>query len=214
MSEPGRKQGIELESGAGGEHPDGGAKAERRRRRRQPLKASPEALERAALRYLDRYDAASGHLRRLLLAKVTLSARVHGTDANEGAAAVERLIQRLTAAGVLDDTRFARERLRSLRARGCSLAMVRARLAAKGLSQDLIETTLAEADEEEVGTDLTAALTYARRRRLGPFRSEARAERRERDLAALGRQGFDYETARRVIDCEDPAALLAEAGSR
>ena len=206
MSETGSSQSRQ--------RPEDEAKGPRRKRRRQPLKASPEALERSALRYLDRYDAASGHLRRLLLAKVTLSSRVHGTDATEGAAAVERLIQRLTAAGVLNDTRFARERLRSLRARGCSLAMVRARLAAKGLSQDLIETTLAEADEEDVGTDLTAALTYARRRRLGPFRSEARAERRERDLAALGRQGFDYETARRVIDCEDPAALLTEAGSR
>ena len=210
MSDPGSERG----SGQGSGRPDAEAKGQRRRRRRQPLKASPEALERAALRYLDRYDAASGHLRRLLLAKVTLSSRVHGTDATDGAAAVEQLIQRLTAAGVLDDTRFARQRLRSLRAKGCSLAMVRARLAAKGLSQDLVETILAEADAAEVGTDLAAALTYARRRRLGPFRSEARAERRARDLDALGRQGFDYETARRVIDCEDPAALLAEAGSR
>ncbi|WP_420346365.1 regulatory protein RecX [Pelagibius sp.] len=192
---------------------DGAARGQRRRRKRQPLKASPEALERAALRYLDRYDAASGHLRRLLMGKVTLSARVHGTDASAGAAAVDRLIQRLAAAGVLNDARFARERLRSLRAKGCSLAMVRARLAAKGLAQDLIETTLAEADEDAVGTDLAAALTYARRRRLGPFRSEARAERRDRDLAALGRQGFDYETARRVIDCDDPAALAADADS-
>ena len=192
---------------------DGAARGQRRRRKRQPLKASPEALERAALRYLDRYDAAAGHLRRLLMGKVTLSARVHGTDASAGAAAVDRLIQRLAAAGVLNDARFARERLRSLRAKGCSLAMVRARLAAKGLAQDLIETTLAEADEYAVGTDLAAALTYARRRRLGPFRSEARAERRDRDLAALGRQGFDYETARRVIDCDDPAALKADADS-
>ena len=30
------------------------------------------------------------------------------------------------------------------------------------------------------------------------------------DVSALGRQGFDFETARRVIDCDDPAGLEAE----
>ncbi|MGH6947427.1 MAG: regulatory protein RecX, partial [Kiloniellales bacterium] len=60
--------------------------------------------------------------------------------------------------------------------------------------------------------ELKAALAFARRRRLGPYRAEPdRAGRRERDLAALARQGFAYELARRVIDCRDPAALEDEA---
>src|SRR3546814_10062636 len=64
------------------------------RRKRQPLKATPERLERSALYYLERYDSSSGHLRRLLRRKVALSARVHGTDAEEGRAAVDRVIAR------------------------------------------------------------------------------------------------------------------------
>ena len=180
-----------------------------RKRRRQPLKATAESLERAAQRYLERYDTASGHLRRLLLAKVALSARVHGTDPQEGTATVERLVQRFLAAGVLDDARYARQRVESLRTRGTSQAMIRARLAAKGLSKADIEAALAEEPEAlpEQG-DFPAAVTYAKRRRLGPFRLEGRQERRERDLAALARQGFDYETARRVIDCGDAEELL------
>ncbi|HEY9537533.1 MAG TPA: hypothetical protein VIS03_08050, partial [Kiloniellaceae bacterium] len=71
--------------------------------------------------------------------------------------------------------------------------------------------------QDSSDVELRAALRYARRRRLGPFRLESgpddRAERRERDLAALGRRGFDYETARRIIDSDDPAALEAELGS-
>lgn len=180
----------------------------RRKKRRQPLKATAEALERSALYYLDRYDTASGHLRRLLMGKVALSARLYGTDPDAGTAAVERLIQRFLKAGVLDDARFARERVRSLRARGTSQAMVRARLRAKGVPTALIDRALE--GEEAPGRDLAAALTYAKRRRLGPFRHEEREERRAKDLAALGRQGFDYETARRVIDCEDVEGLAAE----
>ncbi|MHA1114431.1 MAG: regulatory protein RecX, partial [Alphaproteobacteria bacterium] len=58
--------------------------------------------------------------------------------------------------------------------------------------------------------DLAAAIAYARRRRLGPWRvAAARAERRERDLAALARAGFNYDLARRVVDAPDTAAAEA-----
>ena len=196
---PGRKQ-----TGAG--EPE---TKDRSRKRRQPMKATAAALERSAQHYLERYETATGHLRRLLMIKVARSAQVHGTDAEEGAAVVESLLERFQRAGVLDDRRFARARVRSLHRKGCSRAMVRARLAAKGLARGVIDQALDEAEGSAEERDLTAAVTFARRRRLGPFRAAGREERRERDLAALGRQGFDYETARRVIDCEDPAALLA-----
>ena len=53
---------------------------------------------------------------------------------------------------------------------------------------------------------MAAALAFARRRRLGPFRTTAsRAEHREKDLAKLARQGFAYETARRIIDADEPS---------
>jgi regulatory protein len=192
------------------EHP--GGKSGPAGRRRQPLKATPEGLERSALYYLERYDSSSGHLRRLLRRKIQLSARIHGTDPEEGRAAVERLIARFTGLGLLDDARYARERVRSLLARGTSGAMIRARLRAKSLPADLVEAALAEATGDDAGHELRAALRYARRRRLGPYRLQDRAERREKDLAALGRQGFDYETARRIVDSDDPAALEDEIG--
>ncbi len=188
-------------------------RAAKARRRRQPLKATPQGLERSALYYLERYDSCSGHLRRLLRRKIEVSARVHGTDPEEGRAAVEKLIARLAGAGLLDDARYARERVRGLLARGTSDAMIRARLRARSLPAELIEAALAEATEGRPDHALRAALRYARRRRLGPFRPRERAERRDRDLAALGRQGFDYETARRVVDCDDPDALEAEIGA-
>jgi regulatory protein len=189
-----------------------GSKSAAARRRKQPLRATPEALERAAFFYLERYDSSSGHLRRLLQRKIQLSARVHGTDPEEGAAAVERLLGRLSELGLLDDARYARERVRGLRARGTSTAMIRAKLRAKLLPARLIDEALAREEAAPEIKDLQAALRYARRRRLGPFRLENREARRDRDLAALGRQGFDYETARRVVDSEDPAQLEAEIG--
>ena len=74
----------------------------------------------------------------------------------------------------------------------------------------MIEEMLSELRDTHANLDLDAACNYARRRRLGPWRSAGRAERRERDLAALARQGFGYELALRVIDAEDTAVLEEE----
>jgi regulatory protein len=151
-------------------------------------------------------------VRRLLLVKVARSARFHGTDAEAGAAAVESLIARLTQAGALDDAAYAAARARSLARRGASARGIRSRLLRKGVAPVLIDQALAGLADVVDEPELAAALTFARRRRLGPYRTAARAENRERDLAALGRQGFDLALARRVIDACDIGELEVEAG--
>ncbi len=80
---------------------------------------------------------------------------------------------------------------------------------AKGLDGDQVEKALSSLEGAEEGeAEWNAALAYARRRRLGGFRpdrglsqDEARA-RRDKDIAAMARAGFDLDTARRVIDRE------------
>ncbi len=185
--------------------------------RRGPRKATPKYLRNSALYYLERYASSSGHLRRLLLAKVARSARAHGDDlemdAEAGAASVEALIAELLGAGLLDDARYAGERARVLHRRGASARAIRAGLLAKEIEADDIERALAGLREEAAEPELAAALAYARRRHLGPYRGpDARADLREKDLAALGRQGFGYDLARRVIETDDLAELEDEAG--
>ena len=191
-----------------------------RNKRRGPRKATPKYLRNSALFYLARYASSSAHLRRLLQAKVARSARAHDTDSEEGAAAIEALIAELLGAGLLDDARYAVERARILHRRGASMRAIRAGLRAKGIEAGDIERALIGLREEAAEPELAAALAYARRRRLGPYRDPAaragldEKERREKDLAALGRQGFGYDLARRVIETGDLAELEDEAGVR
>ncbi len=182
-------------------------------RRRRPAVATPETLERAAHAYLARYAAPAGHLRRILLARVARSARFHGTDPAAGAAAVEALIDRLAGLGLLDDSAYALAMARRLNRRGASLAGIRARLRAKGVGAEDADAALAALAQDAADPDLAAGLAYARRRRLGPFRPEAEREaKRLKDLAALARQGFGLDLARRVIDARDLDELEEEAG--
>ena len=81
-----------------------------KRARRTPRPVTEARLERAAQRYLDRYASSTANLRRILMAKVTRSAQLHGTDPDEGAAQVECLLARLTAGGLLDDAAYAAAR--------------------------------------------------------------------------------------------------------
>ncbi len=192
------------------------------RRRRGPRKATPGHLRNAALYHLDRYPASAAHLRRLLMARVERSARLHGTGRDEGAAAVDALITEFLDAGLLDDARYAAGQARALFRRGASARRIRSALAMKGVERELIDQALDGLREEAAEPELAAALGYARRRRLGPYRGDpgsaearaARAAMREKDLAALGRQGFGYGLARRVIETDDLSELEAEAGVR
>lgn len=188
--------------------------AKSRPRRRPPRKATPERLVRAALAHLERYATSTANLRRVLMRRVIQSHEAHGTDIEEGAAAIDALLNRYQDAGLLDDPAYARLRIVSLRRRGASKRMIRANLAAKGVAAAVIGDALDDLESDEPDSDLTAACRYARRRRLGPWRRDDRATGRERDLAALSRQGFSYDVARRVIDAESAEFLLdaAEAG--
>ena len=102
-----------------------------------------------------------------------------------------------------DDKRFAEGRAVSLSRRGASSRHIAQTLAQKGVAREHIQAGIAHAQEPHASpraADLAAAAAYARRRRLGPYRSaDERKDRRDRDLAALARKGFDFDVARRVI---------------
>ncbi|MCB2102420.1 MAG: RecX family transcriptional regulator [Rhodobacterales bacterium] len=181
----------------------------RRQGPRKARKVSPAYLERAALYYLERFAATEDSLRQVLMRRVRGSAKDHGTDPAEGARWVEDLIVRYRRAGLVDDRAFAEARARRLHARGLAGRAIRLRLAQKGIAADIIDAALA-ALADEVGGDVErqAALALAKRRRLGPFRATGdRAEFRDRDLAALARAGFSYDTARHIIEAESPEDL-------
>ena len=192
-------------SGRGSEEASG----KRRRKRRAPMKADAASLRRWALRYLDRYAASASHLRRLMDRKIAASARAHGTEPEAARAQADTLLTELIAAGILNDRAHAEQQAGALRRRGLSRQAVIARLAAKGLDSDDIQSALGEIDAPSEDPDLEAAVRYVRRRRLGAYRRpEERLDRRDRDLAALARQGFGHELAREVIDSDDPEALV------
>jgi regulatory protein len=180
------------------------------RSRGRTRRITAASLENAALYYLRRFDSTAENLRRVLSRRVRRAAMSPQAtiDTAEAARWIEAVVAKMTRLGYVDDARTAAMKARSLFARGTPPAMIRRRLALLGAGEEAIDAALSGIEEDCADAELTAAAALARRRRLGPFRpAAARAERRDKDMAALARAGFSPEIARRVIDAADPEDL-------
>ncbi|RKH31656.1 RecX family transcriptional regulator [Corallococcus praedator] len=176
---------------------------ERRREPRKPKpprKVSPRYLENAALHYLKRYAATVSQLKRVLMRRVDRSVKFHGGDRAEAVGWVDALAEKLIRNNLINDGAYAETKAHSLRASGRSARVITQKLRMKGVAQELVQQKVAEATQD-VSED-AAALIWARKKRLGPFRRDpsTRADNRQRDLAALARAGFSFTIAKRVID--------------
>ena len=179
-----------------------------RKKTRPPIRMTETSLTAAALFYLARYASSSGNLRRVLMRKAARSAAYHGDDPASLKPIIDRLVVQHCRTGAVNDTLYAESQTRALRRRGGSARAILQKLNAKGVPIEIVAETAAGLAEEESG-DLAAAARLARRRRLGPFRAGAREENRLRDMAALGRAGFEYAVAAAIIDAEDVESLEA-----
>ncbi|MBT3989704.1 MAG: RecX family transcriptional regulator [Rhodospirillaceae bacterium] len=181
------------------------------RKKKVPRKVTPKSLENAALYYLQRFSSSSENLRRVMMRRVYRSAKHHDTDPEEGAEILDALIKRYNEVGLLDDAQFAKARAGGLNRRGSSARAIRAKLAEKGVAKEVIDETLERLKDEDQDPELSAAVTLARKRRLGPFRvTDDRLEFKEKDMAILARAGFNYSVAQKIIAAETSDELEEE----
>lgn len=170
---------------------------------------SLKSLEDAALDHLGRYAASTAGVRRMLERRIRRRA-ANDEEASQARTTLEAVLAKLDRQGILDDRGYATAKAESLARQGRSQRWIRARLKADGVAPELIRHALERLAEGSGPPDLAAAIAFARRRRLGPFRPAAqRPAMATKDRAAFARAGFDYQTARIVLEAASPEALAA-----
>ncbi|SEN34240.1 regulatory protein [Sphingomonas gellani] len=159
------------------------------RRRPPPLDAAK--LDRLALRYVERFATTRGKLADYLRRKV----RERGWDGPpaDPVAVAERMAQ----LGYIDDLAFAEARARGMARRGLGERRVKVTLRAAGIDAEDAATVAPQVEAAAV----ESAMTFARRRRLGPFATQP-ADRavREKQLAAMLRAGHGLSLARQILE--------------
>ena len=188
---------------------DGGGSA-------RPIDAA--LLEEWALSYLGRYSSTAENLRQVLRRRVRRRLMAEGSHDRESAASagplIDALVARYRETGLVNDAAYAAGRARSGVARGRSLRRIAAGLAAKGVGAADAAAAIEALRDETTDPELAAACAFARRRRLGPFRTDARPRERSHDLhtaelATFARAGFARRTAEAILACPDEAAVQA-----
>ena len=175
---------------------------------KRPARAiTAKSLESAATFYIERYPSTAEGLRRVLGRHVRKAERAEAPIVVDVQRVIDGIVAKFVHAGVIDDKAFAQTKARSLHRRGASTRLTRQKLKIAGIDSDTLDKAMAGLDQE-LDTDpqqreWQAAVALARRRRLGPFRQKDREQHRTRDLAAMGRAGFAYDLARKVIDAEE-----------
>lgn len=160
------------------------------RDRAPPPPIDQAALERLALRYVERFATSRGRLTDYLARKL----RERGA---EGAVDPRAVAEAMAARGYVDDEAYADARARGLARRGLGERRVTQALRQAGIEAEAIVRATAESSPVE------AALAFARRRRIGPYAREAADPKlREKQIAALIRAGHAFGLARKIASLE------------
>jgi regulatory protein len=159
------------------------------RERRPPPPLDPAALERLALRYVERFATTRGKLTEYLRRKI----RERGWD---GAAADPvALSEKMAELGYIDDRAFGEARAAAMARRGLGKRRVTVAFYQAGID-DADAAALLPAIEDRA---LEAALIFARKKRIGPF-ALAMPDKalREKQIGMMIRGGHDFTLSRRI----------------
>lgn len=175
---------------------------------RPPPPLDQAALERLALRYVERFATTRAKLTRYLGDKLRMRGWAGDRDPDPDPTAIA---ERFAGLGYIDDRAFAVAKAGAMTRRGLGATRVRGALRHAGIATDdavEVEPALAEAR-------VSAALGYARRKRIGPYAAAA-ADRMtiEKHVAAMVRGGHGFALAKAIAslgpddDIEDKLAAF------
>ncbi len=181
-----------------------------RRERAPPVPLTPVALRELALGYAARFATTAAKLERYLRRKLKERGWADEAVPPDFAAITARMVE----LGYVDDRAWGAARARGLTAKGLGQRRVAQDLHAAGVGRDDAAAVLTVDDDDDRETAaLASALTFARRRRLGPFANDPAAARdpdlRRKAMGAMARAGHSFDVARRVLGAADAAAAEA-----
>lgn len=180
--------------------------------RKTPKKITADRLRNIALYYLQRYASGSENLRQVLVRRVRKTALVHPeTDIEQAHIWIDDIVSDMQRLGYVNDDEYARMRAESLYGRGTSHSHIRQKLKQKGLDNQTIENALHTLVQNHGDNgDLYGAIRYAKRRRLGVYRTKPVSDldhQKQKDIASLARNGFSWEICQKIIQADDIESL-------
>ena len=142
-------------------------------------------LENIALFYLARFETSTGKLRQVLKRRVQRQ-KMQGMEINPDVSQwIENVVRKMCTQGYINDERYVESCVRRWSEQGKSHQVIRQKLLAEGVSEDLFSQYLDAQDEIEI------ARRFVQKKHLG--------QDYQKDLAKMARAGFSYDVAKEVL---------------
>ena len=172
------------------------------RNRKKTLQVTVDEMRNFAFAYIEKYAPSKQQLKTYLLKKyMKLSASdVRKNDVNR---LIDLVLSDLEKNKFINDKFYSESKAKSMVQRGNSLNKIRNYLMGKGINQEFIKDTVNKIREDNSDQDFFSAIKICKKKRIGPARAEDNRNLfYKKDISLLARNGFDFETSKKVMDIE------------
>ena len=172
------------------------------RNRKKTLQVTIDEMRNFALSYVEKYAPSKQQLKIYLLKKYLKfsSSNVKKQDVHD---LIDVVLSDLEKNKFINDKFYSSSKAKSMIQRGNSINKIRNYLIGKGINDKFIKDTVEKIKEDNSDQDFFSAIKLCKKKRIGPSRAENnRTLFYKKDISLLARNGFDFETSKKVMNIE------------
>ena len=172
------------------------------RNKKKTLETTVEEMRNFAFTYVEKYAPSKQQLKTYLLKKY-LKISVSNVKKQDVADLIDIVLSDLEKNKFINDKFYSESKAKSMIQRGNSINKIRSYLVGKGINDQFIKDTVEKINNENSDQDFFSAIKLCKKKRIGPARIEDnRSLFYKKDISLLARNGFDFETSKKVMDIE------------
>ena len=172
------------------------------RNKKKTLKVTVEEMRNFAFTYVAKYAPSKQQLKTYLLKKY-LKTSIPNIKKQDITSLIDIVLSDLEKNKFINDKFYSDSKAKSMIQRGSSINKIRNYLIVKGINNEFIKDTVSKIQDENSDQDFFSAIKICKKKRIGPARTEDnRSLFYKKDISLLARNGFDFETSKKVMDIE------------
>ncbi len=172
------------------------------RNKKKTLQVTVDEMRNFAFIYVEKYAPSKQQLKTYLLKKY-LRFSVSSVKKREVIDLIDIVLSDLEKDKFINDKFYSDSKAKSMIQRGNSINKIRNYLIGKGIKDELIKSTVNKINDENSDQDFFSAIKICKKKKIGPARTEDnRPLFYKKDISLLARNGFDFETSKKVMDIE------------
>ena len=159
-----------------------------------------EEMRNFAFTYVEKYAPSKQQLKTYLLKKY-LKSSVPNVKKKDVTDLIDIVLSDLEKNKFINDKFYSESKAKSMIQRGSSINKIRSYLIGKGINDRFITDTVNNIRDQNSDQDFFSAIKICKKKRIGPARTEDnRPLFYKKDISLLARNGFDFETSKKVMD--------------